>query len=60
VCELFEITPQIISLINRDTDQQTLKKAAIAEGMPTLNTNVLELARSGKTSLEEVFAVRLE
>ncbi len=60
VCEVLEITPRIASLINTGASTQAIKEAALAEGMNALTENALTLARTRKTSLEEVFSVRLE
>ncbi len=60
VSELLPITPQLAKLINAGANTQEIKEAAIAQGMTPLTQNALMLARSKKTSLEEVFAVRLE
>ncbi|WP_172600378.1 GspE/PulE family protein [Sulfurivermis fontis] len=60
VTELLPITPQISTLINNNACAQAIKDMAIQEGMTTLTQNALALARAGKTSLDEVFAIRLE
>jgi len=60
VCELLEITPKIAELINAKASSQTIKTTALQQGMKTLTQNAIELAREGKTSIEEVFAVRLD
>ncbi len=60
VCELLEVTPEIAELINSGATTHAIREAAMRGGMRSLTENALELARSGKTSLEEVFNVRLE
>lgn len=60
VCELIEITPEIAELINVRASTQTIKAHALQQGMKTLTQNAIALAREGKTSIEEVFAVRLD
>ncbi len=60
VCELLPVTNKIRRLISAGADTQAIKQAAIEEGMVTLTEHALELAREGRTSLEEVYAIRLE
>ncbi len=60
VCELLPVTNRIRRLITAGVDAQTIKQAAVDEGMVTLTEHALQLARQGKTSLEEVYAIRLE
>jgi len=60
VAELLEITPALTVLINEGANTQAIKQTAIAQGMRPLTQNALAVARAGKTSLEEVFSVRLE
>jgi len=60
VCELLVVTPEIAQLINEGGTTQQIQQAAMASGMSKLGDNALTLARTGKTSLEEVFAVQLE
>jgi type IV pilus assembly protein PilB len=60
VCELLEITPEIASHINAGATSQRLKAVALQQGMKTLTQNAIALARQKKTSIEEVFAVRLD
>lgn len=60
VSELLPITPEITTLINSGAATPLIKKTAVQQGMTTLTRNALALARTGKTSLEEVFAIRLE
>jgi type IV pilus assembly protein PilB len=60
VTELLPITPEITALVNGGCNTQTIKDAAVQQGMTTLTQNAIALARGGKTSLEEVFSVRLE
>jgi type IV pilus assembly protein PilB len=60
VCELLPVTNKIRRLMTAGVDAQAIKQAAIDEGMVTLTEHALQLARQGKTSLEEVYAIRLE
>lgn len=60
VCELLHITPELSELINRGAPRQTLQECATQQGMVRLTENALRLARQRKTSVEEVFSVRLE
>jgi type IV pilus assembly protein PilB len=57
---MLEITPEIAELINAKASSQTIKSLALQQGMKTLTQNAIALAREGKTSIEEVFAVRLD
>lgn len=58
--ELLVITPEIVELINKRAPEDQLRKLAIKQGMQTLTENAIELARNGLTTLDEVFAIRLE
>ena len=60
VCELLPVTPSIAALINASRPDQEIKKMAVSQGMVTLTQNALALAREGRTSLKEVFGIRLE
>lgn len=60
VCEMLEVTPEIAQLINSRASSQAIKSAAVQQGMKTLTQNAIALAREGKTSIEEAFAVRLD
>ena len=60
VCELLAVTPDIAQLINAGAPTQHIHQAAVAAGMTPLGENALALARTGKTSIEEVFGVQLE
>ena len=60
VCELLPVTPAIRNLITAGKDAGAIKQAAVKEGMVTLTKNAIELARAGKTSIEEVYSVRLD
>lgn len=60
VCELLEITPEIRQLINEGANAQDIKTLALKQGMVPLVENALALAREARTSLEEVYAVRLD
>lgn len=60
VCELLVVTPEIRKLISLGRDAQEIKALAIEQGMVTLTSNALALAREKKTSLAEVYATRLD
>lgn len=60
VCELLVITSEIRQLINAGATAQAIKEVAIQQGMVPLMENALELARAARTSLEEVYSVRLD
>ena len=54
------MSPELASLINSGTTTQAIKQLALEQGMQTLTNNAVELARRKKTSIEEVFSVRLD
>jgi len=60
VAELLNVNPQVAELINAEATKQAIESAAVAGGMVRLTENALQLARQGRTSLEEVLAVRLD
>ncbi len=60
VSELLEITPDLANLISSGANTQQIKAFAQQQGMKTLTQNAIELARNGTTSIEEVFAVRID
>ena len=60
VYELLPLSAQIADLITQRKSVREIKDLAVTEGMVTLTQCALAIARSGRTSLEEVFAVRLE
>ncbi len=60
VYELLPVTPQIADLITQRKSARIIKETAVSEGMITLTQCALALARTGRTSLDEVFTVRLE
>lgn len=60
VCELLPVTHKIRKLISAGADAQQIKQAAIDEGMVTLTEHAMRLAREGRTSLEEVYSIRLD
>jgi len=60
VGELIEMTNSLRELINDKADAESLRSLAVREGMTPLTLNALELARQGITTLEDVFAVKLE
>ncbi len=60
VSELMVITPEIADLISDGKSAQEIGRLSIAQGMRTLQDNALQLARDGKTSIEEVYALCTE
>jgi type IV pilus assembly protein PilB len=60
VSELLEITPELSTLISNGANTQAIKSFALQQGMKSLTQNAVQLARDGTTSIEEVFAVRLD
>jgi type IV pilus assembly protein PilB len=60
VCELLPVTSAVRRLIVEGADSQRIKEAAMKDGMMTLTQHALKLAREGKTSLEEVYSIRLD
>jgi type IV pilus assembly protein PilB len=60
VYELLSVSHEISDLIRKSQDSQQIKECAISQGMRTLTQCALDLAREGKTSIEEVYATRLE
>lgn len=60
VVELLIISPEMVELINKHAPEDQLRKLAIKQGMQTLTENGIELARRGLTTLDEVYAIRLE
>lgn len=60
VCELLLMSPEIQQLINEGATAQAIKMLAIEQGMTPLVENALALAREARTSLEEVYSVRVD
>jgi type IV pilus assembly protein PilB len=61
VSELMEITPELSTQISRGANTQEIKAfAQQQQQMKTLTQNAIQLARDGITSIEEVFAVRMD
>jgi type II secretory ATPase GspE/PulE/Tfp pilus assembly ATPase PilB-like protein len=60
VYELLPVSREIANLIRKSPDVQEIKNCAVNQGMTTLTENALALARERKTSLEEVYATRLD
>ncbi|MDX1252613.1 MAG: Flp pilus assembly complex ATPase component TadA [Gammaproteobacteria bacterium] len=60
VCELLHVTSEIIEAINTGKAMREILRIAVAQGMTRLTENALTLARQGKTSVEEVLAVRID
>jgi len=60
VVELLTMTPEIVDLVNLNASETELRKACLKQGMQSLTDNGLELARRKLTTLDEVFAIRLD
>jgi len=60
VYELLVATQAVRTLIKEGISKDELKALAFKEGMVTLTSNALQQARQRKTSLAEVYRVRLE
>ena len=58
--ELLPVTPKIADCITEGKSARMMKEVAVSEGMVTLTQCALAIARTGRTSLDEVFAVRLD
>lgn len=59
VYELLTVTPGLRKLIEPDAVAADIEKQAVSDGMVTLTQMALQAARERKTSIEEVFRVRL-
>jgi type IV pilus assembly protein PilB len=59
VYELLMVTPALRDRILAGASSAAIEACAIAEGMQPLTGNALALARSGETSLAEVYRIRL-
>ena len=57
IFEFLEVTPDLRELIHTDTDDITLRKQAIADGMQTLAENGFGRVRSGETTISEAISV---
>lgn len=60
VCELLVVTPEIAELIVTGKPSNVIADVAVSQGMMRLRDNALSLARTGRTSLEEVIGIALE
>ena len=60
VYELLPVTAKIADCITQRKSAREIKEVAVAEGMVTLTQCALAVARTGRTSLDEVFMVRLD
>lgn len=60
VYELLQFSPALRKLVHAETTTQEVHDQAVLDGMVPLTDNALALARTKKTSLEEVYRVRLE
>lgn len=60
VYELMSATSEVAEAIRDSHGADRIRQEALAQGMCPLTQEALALAREGKTSLEEVYAVRLE
>jgi type IV pilus assembly protein PilB len=57
VVELLVVSSEIADLIVKGRPSQEIEQLSIQQGMRTLVKNALEVARDGRTSLEEVYAL---
>ena len=60
VYEILEVTPEIKYMISRKENANTIKKAAVANGMSTLRASAIRLALEGITSFRETLNVSFE
>lgn len=60
VYELLTVTPALRHCIVEGASIEAIEKQALADGMRPLTAYALDVARSGETSLEEVYRIRLE
>ncbi|MFC1749197.1 GspE/PulE family protein [Pseudomonadota bacterium] len=60
VMEMLAVTPEISAQIANGDSSQEIAKMAREQGMRSLQENALEIARTGKTSIEEVYALYTE
>jgi general secretion pathway protein E len=59
IAELFIMTPDIITLLKKDVDDNELEEVAIKNGMITLKQQLINLIIDGKTSLDEAIRIGL-
>lgn len=57
ITEILFITPEIAELISSKANYHDILQLALKQGMTKLQDSALQLAREGKTSLEEVLSV---
>ncbi len=57
VCELLTVGPELSQLIAEGAPKHRLLEAAREQGMVSLAENAVALARSGRTSVEEIYSV---
>ena len=60
VGELLEMSPALKALVTASADADALKDQAASEGMVSLTDNAIQLAREGRTTLQEVFRIKAE
>lgn len=60
VYEIMEITPSLRGMIARRAHTDTLRKAAIEEGMTTLKQSARRLVLNGTTAITELHAISVE
>lgn len=60
VIELLRVTPEIAQLIIAGRPAREIADTAVSQGMRSLQQCALDLARQGRTSLEEVYALFTE
>ena len=60
VYEMLQVTPELRQLIVQTAPVEEMRTLALWQGMVPLTHHAIQKARSGITSLEEVYRVRLE
>ena len=60
IYEIMEITPKLRGMIARQANTDTLREAAIEEGMLTLKQSVRRLVLDGTTALSEMLSISAE
>ncbi len=57
IFEFLEVTPDIRELVHQETDDITLRKQAVANGMETLAENGFSRVKRGETTISEAISV---
>lgn len=60
IYELLQVTPEIARLIVPGADANAIHALAIQQGMTSITSNAVTLARAGVISLHEAFSVRVD